>query len=815
MVARRFGTTLTLIVIFSAVLPVAIFSIYLVNDIYQLTRSSAERELNVQANSLANLIRQELDLIDSKIATLAASPDMPQATYVSPFGKTGEGHRAFEFMRDFVEASSLVSGVYLVDSEPRVVDAFPPAAVDIVPDFLWSDVKEHLKKSFSKDEKMTLAKDFAHGDFTRASLQQDSKHRQNIKQVVNPSSFASDTGYAIVAPIVNALGQNRGALIAIIPFKKIGDMAAPKLASHVDFTIEGEKRVRLWRSTKGDASARISSRAHLPLANRDKNSKTYEIVFSESEAVRMKPVNVTIRNLILGLALAALILAGFAVFVARWLTSPLNVMRGVVERYAKGSYEPQAISMVFQEFQDFKVTLEQMGSEIMRQINQLLDARKALAIQNDELVKSNVSLTQMKERLELILEGTVSLASTRELADALKILVANVQKVVQFQRISLVRVIKQTTNAFELTAVDQGVLQMALEERSTDVPMLYFREFQLSEIIELIDTPGFFMPLSGDEQDQIYLCCVGKRWAIMSVEDQNFLRTLSVSLTNTISNIRFFAQREKSAMLKMEMEAAHSVQQALLPDKNLEATNVAYYGSLVAASNVGGDWYGFHEDPVSGCVYMYIGDVTGHGIPSALVTGVVCGAIQGAQKSVEKLGNQFQLQIPEKARLEALAHTLNDLLLDTGAKSGRLMTMCFICLDAKSGKLYYLNAGHNHPYLISAKDLTVRSMISTGYRLGHTATAAFAVKEFDLEPGDTVFMYTDGLIENHGPQETDILSIRDLKVLLRGRGTPQEIIEKVRSAATDRWQEVPYEDDVTMLVVRWEGADQQKLRAVS
>jgi serine phosphatase RsbU (regulator of sigma subunit) len=289
----------------------------------------------------------------------------------------------------------------------------------------------------------------------------------------------------------------------------------------------------------------------------------------------------------------------------------------------------------------------------------------------------------------------------------------------------------------------------------------------------------------------------------LPADELDFASTVSSSLGIALENIAYIQVSNERAMLEAEMQAAKLVQEALLPSE-IAIPGLDMCFSSVSAAQTGGDWYGYHYDRVSHRMYFYVGDVTGHGFPSALVTGVACGAIHSGEKTADLLASKFTLDEKPDDRLEHLARVLNEVVHETGSKTDRMMTMFFLCLDLSTGELTYINAAHPHPFLVRRSGNTVNSLVSSGYRLGNETKKRQEVFKTAMQPGDIVFLYTDGLVENTGPSGEHIAP-RKLKQLIGSCASVFEIKEKVLTVGREVWQDNPPADDVSFLAFAWNG----------
>ena len=158
--------------------------------------------------------------------------------------------------------------------------------------------------------------------------------------------------------------------------------------------------------------------------------------------------------------------------------------------------------------------------------------------------------------------------------------------------------------------------------------------------------------------------------------------------------------------------------------------------------------------------------------------------------------------------LSRLAISLNKAVHSSGESMGKAMTSALMVLDLVTGEGSYINAGHNPAYVMNASGKKI--LISRGSPLGVDANAKFDIKPFSIADGGTLFLYTDGLIENEGPDG----KVVNLKRLTRGLDISQpvdSIKNSILSSCQQVWQDYQAEDDCTFLLIKWE--KQQKAAA--
>ena len=130
------------------------------------------------------------------------------------------------------------------------------------------------------------------------------------------------------------------------------------------------------------------------------------------------------------------------------------------------------------------------------------------------------------------------------------------------------------------------------------------------------------------------------------------------------------------------------------------------------------------------------------------------------------------------------------------------MTMAMLCLNIETGVGYYINAGHDPIYRFI--DGTAKGIIKPGSPLGVQEDAVYDPVEFRLKKGESLFLFTDGLIENSGP-DNKRLKRRDLFRILEQTKDIAEIKQKILSAGEKIWKDQPPDDDCTFLILKWLG----------
>ena len=239
-----------------------------------------------------------------------------------------------------------------------------------------------------------------------------------------------------------------------------------------------------------------------------------------------------------------------------------------------------------------------------------------------------------------------------------------------------------------------------------------------------------------------------------------------------------------------ELNIAKNIQMDMLPKPDSAATrdDVSLFGSIIPAKIVGGDLYDhFIRDEK---LFFCIGDVSGKGVPAALVMAVV--------------HTLFRSISAHESRPDRIMHTLNENACQ-GNDSNMFVTFFIGVLDLPTGKLRYCNAGHNGPVIVG-KDMRMLPA-KANLPLGVVDDMVYVAQEETLVPNETLFLYTDGVTEAKNSQHEQF-GMTQLEETLKGlvvqeAVTPKHLIETVTEHVNAFVQDAEQSDDLTMLAVQY------------
>jgi phosphoserine phosphatase RsbU/P len=242
--------------------------------------------------------------------------------------------------------------------------------------------------------------------------------------------------------------------------------------------------------------------------------------------------------------------------------------------------------------------------------------------------------------------------------------------------------------------------------------------------------------------------------------------------------------------MEQELAIAREIQQALLPREFRHCPHLEVTGINQSCLAVGGDYFDVIELGQDRTAIL-IADVSGKGLGAALLTTMLQGAVSGMT-----LG-----QDPA----EVFAH-INHFLCEH-SQLERYATLFFGILDT-SGRLDFINAGHPSPLLLR-EGRVESSFPAECFPVGLLPEATFQSSVFNLQPGDTLVLFSDGVTEAMNPEEKEFGNGR-LKEALAGRAnvSVKELQEVILSSVREFTRGAGQADDLTLLLVRYQGLGQ-------
>jgi serine phosphatase RsbU (regulator of sigma subunit) len=289
------------------------------------------------------------------------------------------------------------------------------------------------------------------------------------------------------------------------------------------------------------------------------------------------------------------------------------------------------------------------------------------------------------------------------------------------------------------------------------------------------------------ERDQLLgiLYLDSRRPAAFSDLDRQILDALGVESASILDNARLVERERERQRLEQELSIARTIQQALLPQGAHDLPHLAVTGMHYPCYEVGGDYFDVFPAGPERTAFL-IADVSGKGLGAALLTTM----LQGALSATALVADPVQV-----------FNHINKFLCEHG-EVGRYATM-FLGLIDRNGRLEYVKAGHPSPLLLRRGK--VSELYSEGsFPVGLIKDAEFTSASLQLEPGDTLVLFSDGITEAENP-EREMFGDSRLREALAGRQNEpldtlkQIILDSVQAFSRGASQS----DDMTLLIARY------------
>jgi serine phosphatase RsbU (regulator of sigma subunit) len=249
------------------------------------------------------------------------------------------------------------------------------------------------------------------------------------------------------------------------------------------------------------------------------------------------------------------------------------------------------------------------------------------------------------------------------------------------------------------------------------------------------------------------------------------------------------AQLEQAqAQLREELEVARALQSAILPAAFPDRPGCEGAARMTPATTMGGDFYDYIELP-DGRVGLVMADVSGKGVPAAFFMAV-------SRTNLREIAARH-------ADPGACLAEVNDALC-TQNPMDLFVTVFYGILDPVSGELRYANGGHNPPYVMRAGGGIDALDGAGGLVLGAMPGVTYPEHRLQLQPGDHLVLFTDGVTEAFNAAE-EAYGVERLKaeIAAHGHGPSAALVERICGSVASFAGRAPQSDDITLTVLRW------------
>ena len=308
-------------------------------------------------------------------------------------------------------------------------------------------------------------------------------------------------------------------------------------------------------------------------------------------------------------------------------------------------------------------------------------------------------------------------------------------------------------------------------------------------------------------------------------ETANLMLLTARQIGSALENARLYSRLDESyrqlqlAKLKIEnyskaldaeMEKGKKIQRDFLPDQIPCIQGWEIAACFHPARQVSGDFYDVFLLP-GNLVGLVIADVCDKGVGSALFMAlfrslirVFSGQInlQGVLVPRSGAGGRFSTEDHQSLALQAVSLT-NDYIAAEHGEEGMFATLFFGVLDPRSGKMTYVNGGHEPVVIVNRSGARTR-LKATGPVVGVMPETEYEVMRVVIEPGDILIGYTDGVTEALSPKKEFFTKKRFFKILKNPAPTASKLIDQIKGELYNHMDDAPQYDDITMLAVHRE-----------
>jgi serine phosphatase RsbU (regulator of sigma subunit) len=276
------------------------------------------------------------------------------------------------------------------------------------------------------------------------------------------------------------------------------------------------------------------------------------------------------------------------------------------------------------------------------------------------------------------------------------------------------------------------------------------------------------------------------RAAAVTGLDRQVLRTLAVEGSTVIENARLFRVARQQERTQHEMTLARNIQQGLLPRELPQSDYFQILSVTTPAEAVGGDYYDVMELP-DGRFGFALADVSGKGMPAALMAASLQGAFAAVSAGAPDLGLLFR--------------RINEYLSDRTPPE-MFATLLYGVLD-RQGVFEYVNAGHIPPLIVRAQG-GVDRLESSNFPLGLLPRVEFTSDRVQVYPGDLIVTTSDGVTEAQNAAGDLFGDARLLSVLQTCSGqSVDDVVRRILASIREHVGTAPQSDDLTVTIVRF------------
>ncbi|MFW2368125.1 MAG: SpoIIE family protein phosphatase [Desulforhopalus sp.] len=243
---------------------------------------------------------------------------------------------------------------------------------------------------------------------------------------------------------------------------------------------------------------------------------------------------------------------------------------------------------------------------------------------------------------------------------------------------------------------------------------------------------------------------------------------------------------------KKALQLAAEVQKGLLPEQAPAIPGLDIAGKSLACDEVGGDYFDYLQRPgqETGDISLVIGDISGHGVDSALL--------------MSSARSCLRIRALQPGSAEDIIGTLNENMTQDVGDSGRFMTLFFLHIEREKKRIEWVRAGHDPALLYDPVDDCFDELVGPGLALGIDTEFSYTAQTRELlEPGQIITLMTDGIWEGCN-KSGEMFGKERVKKIIRSNNTEtsESILEEILAEYEGFTRGAVREDDLTLVVIK-------------
>lgn len=274
--------------------------------------------------------------------------------------------------------------------------------------------------------------------------------------------------------------------------------------------------------------------------------------------------------------------------------------------------------------------------------------------------------------------------------------------------------------------------------------------------------------------------------------DLRLIKIFANQISEVYENLRLYEEEKIKVKMEKELEVTRRLQEAIFPKRFPELPGVSMFATNLSASEVGGDFYDLYRSPDNPDKFSaIIADVSGKSVPAALFMAISRSVIRAQTMSDT---DALPADILEKS---------NELII-ADSESAMFVTAFFLQFNLTTRELLFSNGGHNNPLLLRKDAQKPEWLHTRGKPLGIIPGEVYQDQRVQINPGDLLILYTDGIVEANNASHAEYGTARLEQVVIENRRlAPHSLTDKIIESVKEFAGGAPQFDDMTLFIFQF------------